>query len=102
MSGPRGHPGGHAGQRQMAFRTGRHGQATVISAVAACLNVALNAVLIPRFGIQGAALATLVTQCLWNGMLYLLVLRNLGIQAGVFSLLQIRPWQPATLCKTGR
>ena len=39
----------------------------------ACANVALNGVLIPRMGIQGAALASLVTQAFTNvGMSYLL------------------------------
>ncbi len=43
----------------------------LISTLAALSNAGLNAVLIPRWGIEGAALSTLVTQLLTNGYLWI-------------------------------
>lgn len=53
------------------------GARTVVPfAVAAVLNLALNVLLIPRHGIEGAAAATLVTEALLAGMLLLVVARH--------------------------
>jgi len=46
--------------------TGRHVFAAVTVTFCAALNVLLNYLLIPRFGLEGAALATTVTMVLWN------------------------------------
>lgn len=45
----------------------------------AILNVALNAVLIPHYGAEGAAIATMLTFVLWNAALAVLAKRKLGI-----------------------
>jgi len=52
---------------------GRPGAATIIMLVTVGMNVVLNFVLIPRYGIEGAALATAVSQFVVNagGILYL-------------------------------
>jgi O-antigen/teichoic acid export membrane protein len=67
----------------MMSMTGEHRRATVVSALAACSNVVLNAVLIPRFGILGAAIATTVTLSAWNCTLYVMVIRIHGINPGI-------------------
>lgn len=50
----------------------------------AILNLVLNAALIPRFGIEGAAAATAFTTALWNVVMYLYVRSGLGIRVSVF------------------
>jgi O-antigen/teichoic acid export membrane protein len=47
----------------------------------ALLNVLLNAVLIPLYGLVGAALASAVSLAIWNTMLYREVHRRLGINS---------------------
>jgi O-antigen/teichoic acid export membrane protein len=71
----------------MMSMTGEHRRASVVSAVAACLNLCLNAMLIPRFGIYGAAVATTITFCAWNCVLYVMVLQIHGISPGILCLL---------------
>jgi len=53
---------------------------------AACgvLNIILNALLIPRWGLNGAAVATTVSLLAWNIVLTLLLHRRLGITAHPF------------------
>jgi len=60
-------------------------QSTVLKGVglAAILNVFLNFVLIPRFGIVGAALASALSMIVWNGLLFVAVRRTLGISPTV-------------------
>lgn len=64
--------------------TGHGKRSAVVYGVAAALNVVLNAVLIPRYGIAGSAVATAVAMATWNVWLFLLVRRHLGI--GSFAL----------------
>lgn len=59
--------------------TGREKQWTAISGVAAALNIALSVVLIPRWGLMGAALASSVTVIGLYGAGLLLAKRQLGI-----------------------
>ena len=72
----------------MMSMTGEHRRASVVSAVAACLNVGLNAWLIPGFGLYGAAVATTITFCVWNCVLYVMVLQIHGISPGILCLFQ--------------
>lgn len=51
----------------------------------AVLNVFLNALLIPRWSINGAAIATASGMLLWNGILVVLVHRRLGIHPTVLG-----------------
>lgn len=66
--------------------TGDHNRAAVVLAGSAVLNVVLNAVLIPPFGILGAAVATASTLALWNVTLLILVTRRLRLNPTIFSL----------------
>jgi O-antigen/teichoic acid export membrane protein len=66
--------------------TGHQKEAAGIVAVAAILNVALNLVLIPWFGMEGAAVATATTTALWNLAMLVYVWRHLGINPTIL------PW----------
>ena len=68
--------------------TGHHRDTLRVYAVAACANVILNLVLIPSFGIVGAAAGTYAAMLGGNLWLYRLVKKRLGVEASVFSLLK--------------
>lgn len=52
------------------------------------LNVALNALCIPRFGLTGAAFATAVSLALVNALLHRLTARHLGVRTSILSALR--------------
>ncbi len=58
--------------------TGHQRNVQNILIIAALLNVMLNALLIPRLGIAGAALATLFSTIVWNGCGVWMVKKKLG------------------------
>lgn len=59
--------------------TGHQKQASVVLMASALLNIILNAILIPSFGINGAAIATATTTALWNVVLLIYVRKYLKI-----------------------
>jgi O-antigen/teichoic acid export membrane protein len=63
--------------------TGNQDAAAKILIVHAAVNVALNAVLIPRLGIEGAALATSLVRASWNLVLAVVVWRRMGLRATI-------------------
>lgn len=69
----------------LMIMTGHQTQAAVIVFASAVANIALNAILIPRFGLMGAASATAATTALWNIAMLVFVHRKLGINSTVFS-----------------
>lgn len=54
-------------------------------AIAAALNIMLNLILIPPFGIDGAAAATAFSLVAWNGMLWYSTQRLIGINTLAFG-----------------
>lgn len=54
------------------------------------MNVALNALLIPTMGPEGAALATLCSTAVWNFLLWRAAKRLLGVDSSVMGLLRTR------------
>lgn len=51
--------------------TGHQDQSALVNGLSGAINIGLNLVLIPRFGLVGAAIATSVTNVLWSlGLLY--------------------------------
>ncbi len=72
--------------------TGHHRDTVRVYFVCGLADVALNLVLIPRFGIVGAAASTYIAIITANICLYWLVRRRLGISAFVFPL----RWTQAT------
>ncbi|MEM8675486.1 MAG: polysaccharide biosynthesis C-terminal domain-containing protein [Cyanobacteria bacterium P01_G01_bin.67] len=65
--------------------TGHHRQSAFVLGCTAVLNLLLNAILIPMFGIMGAAIATATTMALWNIWLHQLVVKHLGIRPSIVS-----------------
>jgi O-antigen/teichoic acid export membrane protein len=68
--------------------TGNENHAARVLVVAASLNVVLNALLIPRLGIVGAALATTTASATQGLVMAWMVSRRLGLQSSVLSLLR--------------
>ena len=66
--------------------TGHHKDTMRVYAFAAVANVCLNLLLIPAFGIIGAAIASYTAMLSGNVWLYLLVQKRLGVSAFVFPL----------------
>ncbi len=64
--------------------TGYQNKAVVVMVCSALLNLVLNAIAIPRFGMVGAAMATSFTMILWNIWLCVLVIRNVGVNPTIF------------------
>lgn len=63
--------------------TGNEHITTRVMGMSAIINIALNSILIPRYGIEGAAVATLCSELVWKGLLYGFVRRYLGLRPGV-------------------
>ena len=63
--------------------TGHHQQCAFVLGCSAVLNLILNAILIPAFGIMGAAIATATTMALWNIWLHCLVVKHLGVKPSI-------------------
>jgi len=66
--------------------TGHHTDTMRVYALAAVANIGLNILLIPTYGILGAAIATYTAMLSGNFCLYLLVRKRLGVNAFVFPL----------------
>ena len=65
--------------------TGHHQQCAFVLGCSAILNVILNAILIPKVGIIGGAIATALTMALWNIWLHQLVIKHLGVRPSIVS-----------------
>jgi O-antigen/teichoic acid export membrane protein len=63
--------------------TGREKAAGRIIGMAAMVNILLNAALIPRFGLEGAAVSTAVSTAFWNIAMVVMVRKKLGIRPTV-------------------
>lgn len=65
--------------------TGHESQVARGLLISATLNIVLNLALIPVLGMMGAAIATVATLMLWNGMLARSVIRMVGIRPWAFA-----------------
>jgi O-antigen/teichoic acid export membrane protein len=54
-------------------------------AISAVVNIASNAILVPQYGIEGAAVATCISLIVWNGILLRSVRNLLGINSTIFG-----------------
>jgi len=61
--------------------TGHERDTARASGIAATVNVILNAILIPKWNLEGAAIATSSSMILWNVLLAIRVYRRLGINS---------------------
>jgi O-antigen/teichoic acid export membrane protein len=73
----------------LLMMTGHHQQCARVVGCSAVLNVVLNWVGIPMFGILGAAIATAISMAVWNIWLYRLVVKYLGINPSIVGALGI-------------
>lgn len=69
----------------VAAMAGLEKQASLILMAALAVNFLLNMFLIPLFGIEGAAIASLISTLAWNGCLWILVRRKIGIQTAAIK-----------------
>lgn len=65
--------------------TKHHRQASIIISVSAVANIILNFILIPLYGMTGAAIATTLTMLSWNIVFWLYIRKNIGVNTLVTS-----------------
>jgi O-antigen/teichoic acid export membrane protein len=66
--------------------TNYHMESLYILIISAIINIGLNIALIPRFGIEGAAYATLTSTIIWNFLMYIVAYKKLKLDTSLFSL----------------
>jgi O-antigen/teichoic acid export membrane protein len=71
----------------LLMMTGHHYQCARVVGCCAILNVVLNWIGIPWFGVLGAAIATALSMSLWNIWLNRMVVKHLGINPSIASAL---------------
>ncbi len=69
--------------------TGHQDQSARVRCCTALLNIVLNYILIPKFGIMGAAIATATAISLDNLVIYFLAVKYIGVHASIFSSLTL-------------
>lgn len=74
----------------LLIMTGYERDAAMGVGVSALLNVALNALLIPPLGLEGAAVATATSIIVWNLLLAIWVYRRLGIHTTALGKIDLR------------
>ncbi len=65
--------------------TGHQKQASRVLILSVVINVILNLVLIPTFGIEGAAIATSVSMSIWNIIMFIYVLKKIGFSSSIVN-----------------
>ena len=65
--------------------TGHERDSAMGIGISAAINIALNAVLIPRYGLEGAAIATASSIVFWNVFLLFFVHKRVGISSTIFG-----------------
>lgn len=70
--------------------TGHHRAGLHVRAITLLLMVLLALVLIPRFGLLGAAMSSAVGMVIWNLALYLVVVRRVGVRPSIVDALLMR------------
>ncbi len=72
----------------LLMMTGHEREAAFVMAAAAGLNAGLNAILVPHYGLTGAATAALISTVFWNAALCVRVRKHLGVDPTLFGLLR--------------
>lgn len=70
----------------LAAMTGNQTRSALLLALAVALNAGLNLVLIPRFGITGAAAASAIALASWHTAMVVLMRAKLGVDPTIFSM----------------
>jgi O-antigen/teichoic acid export membrane protein len=68
--------------------TGYQRHALLAMGSSACLNLVMNATLIPLMGINGAAIATTSSIIFWNVIMYIMVRRHLNLDPTIISVIR--------------
>lgn len=63
-------------------------RASYVVVVATVINIVLNLVLIPLYGVLGAAVATVCSIAFWNITMLVAVVRDLKVRCGIFAAVQ--------------
>ncbi len=71
--------------------TGHQNQSALIFGCCAVINIILNAITIPLYGIVGAALSTALTMAMWNILLHILVVRYLKVYPSIVYAIFAQP-----------
>jgi O-antigen/teichoic acid export membrane protein len=73
----------------LMIMTGHQNQTVRVFGWSALINITLNVLCIPLFGIMGAALATAFTMILWNIWLHILVVKKLNVYPSILYALSL-------------
>ena len=65
--------------------TGKQKQASIVFAISAALNIIMNLIFIPIFGIAGAAAVTAASLILWNVTLVFYIRNRLDLNSTIFA-----------------
>lgn len=68
--------------------TGRQKKAAIIMGGGAVFNIIANLLLIPKYGMVGAAYATALSMIFWNVLMLIKVRKTIGIDTTIFSILR--------------
>ncbi|MBP0020807.1 MAG: oligosaccharide flippase family protein [Cyanobacteria bacterium SBLK] len=68
----------------LMMMTGHQNKSVIVSGCCGVMNIGLNAVLIPKFGAAGAAIATTSTLVIWNICMSVLVIKYIKINPSIF------------------
>ncbi len=77
---------------EVLLMTGHHVRASRMNLFFALMNVALTFILIPMFGVAGAASATIATTLLWKANLYRMVRRHSSVESSLLVRGAERAW----------
>ncbi len=66
--------------------TGYQKEAAIVMGITALINITLNVILIPKMGLNGAAIATMISTMVWKFAMYVIVRRNLKIDPSIIGL----------------
>ncbi|HNF48691.1 MAG TPA: flippase [Chitinophagales bacterium] len=72
---------------QLLNATGHHKQFRNMAIIAACINILLNMILIPKYDIEGAAIAGAVSMLIWNLLSVIYIKFKFGFYSGYFPFL---------------
>jgi O-antigen/teichoic acid export membrane protein len=64
--------------------------AVIVIGVSTLLNIGLNAIMIPKWGIEGSAFATAISVVFWNVTLFFFVVKKINVNASIFSLVRLK------------
>lgn len=70
--------------------TGHHKRVAILFALAATINIVLNYLLIPHYGLLGAAIATLISASLWKLYSIYFVMTDLNLRPGLLSFIRVK------------